>query len=84
MSQHFGLDIDLQPGRLNIHVVPDHLRGSIKLGRVESLVRLYKGGDIDLELVEGCALFPTESAFSTTPTPFKMEYCKDESGRRAT
>lgn len=58
MPQHFGLDIDLQSRRLNIHVVPDHLRGSIKLDRVESFVRLYEGGDIDLELVEGCVTIP--------------------------
>jgi len=58
MAQHFGLDIDLQPRGLDIHVVPQHLRRSIELSGLEIFVRLLKGGDIDLETIESRLAIP--------------------------
>ena len=58
MSQHFGLDIDLQPGASTSTSFQIIFADRFQLDRLESFIRLHKGGDVDLELVEGRVAIP--------------------------
>jgi hypothetical protein len=71
------LNVDLQSGRANVHVVPDHLGGPVSFGRREILVSLQKRRDVDDETVK--SFHPIAA---TVPTPCRTEYCEDAGGRR--
>jgi hypothetical protein len=58
MPQHFGLDVNLQPRRMNIDIVPDHSGRPVVGRKAEILVGLREGGDVDRETVELLRLVP--------------------------
>jgi hypothetical protein len=52
MSQHLGLDVDLQSGRADVKIVPDHPGRRGSFGSCEILVSLHESCDIDCEMAE--------------------------------
>ena len=80
VSQHFGLDIDLQPGASTSTsfqiIFADRL--SSAASKVSSVCT--NAATSTSNWLKVVSLFPTESAFSTMPTPFRMEYCRDDRG----